>query len=160
MGSSVERFCLLLMGIALVIVAVRVFQEAKENSKQKAFVREIMLLVLSGSVTTFIVTDTGLRFLYRHFGLYGMRGVVCAVVIGLGVGAHYWKRMNQSSYGICEVIFGSLSGIFITFSLSLDTPLMSQWVGLGGSAYIIARGLNNVFEAKEKKNLSAIQDSL
>lgn len=84
------------------------------------------------------------------FGLSGMRLVICILVVGLGFFAYRWKQSNQRTYGMGEAIFGIWAGIFITFTLAPDQSFLSQWVGLGGAAYIIARGLNNIAEAKTK----------
>lgn len=96
-------------------------------------------------------SDAILKALSRWFGLYGMRSLVSLFVIGFGFGAHLWKQKNQRSYGLSEVLFGIVAGTFIMFTLTPDKSFLSQWVGLGGAAYIIARGMNNVAEAKKKK---------
>jgi hypothetical protein len=79
-----------------------------------------------------------------------MRCVAFLCVVGFGVIAHIWKQQNQRTYGMSEVLFGIAAASFITFTLAPDKSFLSQWIGLGGAAYIVARGLNNVAEAKAK----------
>ena len=79
---------------------------------------------------------------------------ICMFVIGVGFGAHRWKRKSKFTYGVGEAIFGSLAAIFIVFRTGTTLSLLSQWIGLGGAAYIIARGLNNAVEAKEESTES------
>ena len=94
--------------------------------------------------------DRVLPFLARVLGLYGMRCVVLGAVIGFGFCAHFWKRKHQYTYGVGELIFACMATAFIAFRIIPGQSVLSQWVALGGAAYVIARGLNNVSEAKEK----------
>jgi hypothetical protein len=86
----------------------------------------------------------------KVLGLYGTRLFICAVVLGLGVVVHWWKRKDQYTYGVGEFVFGVAVTVFITFSITPGQSVLSQWVGLGGAAYVIARGLSNRAEAREK----------
>lgn len=93
--------------------------------------------------------DEVLPFLARVLGLYGMRGVIFGVVVGFGFCAHLWKRKNQYTYGMGEVIFACMATAFIAFRIIPGQSVLSQWVALGGAAYVVARGMNNIVEAKK-----------
>jgi hypothetical protein len=64
-------------------------------------------------------------------------------------GCWIW-RGNWCGYGTVEIIFWIVSGFSIAFSLQPDKPWMPQGATLVGCAYVIARGMNNVHEAKPK----------
>jgi predicted membrane channel-forming protein YqfA (hemolysin III family) len=89
-------------------------------------------------------------FLTDTLGLKVAQIIVAIVVIGLGVAAHKFKRRNQRLYGVCEIIFGSTSAIGIASGLSSTGVLFSRWAALAGCVYVVARGLNNCTEAREK----------
>lgn len=74
------------------------------------------------------------------------------IVVGFGIGAHWFRRLNQRWYGMVEVVFGAVSGFTIAFSMIPSRPAPSQWASLVGCAYVVARGLNNMSDAKAKLN--------
>lgn len=130
------------------------YREAKKR-KEKWDKSELPIGVagILAAVSFFVAVvyrDVILSGLSRAVGVYGMRSVVSLCVICFGFVAHCWKQQNQRTYGMSEVVFGVMAGVFITFTLSPDKSFLSQWVGLGGAAYVIARGLNNVVEAGKK----------
>lgn len=90
-------------------------------------------------------------------GLYGTRFLIFCTVIAFGIGAHSWKQRDQKTYGLGEMIFAITATGFIAFRIVPGQSLLSQWVALGGSAYVVARGMNNFTEAKEKKKKSALR---
>jgi len=103
----------------------------------------------------FILLRTGIRYAPEGFalasrvlGLYGAQAGVGVAVIACGVGAHRFKQKKQHWYGMVEVAFGALGGLSICFTLLPGQTLFSQWVALMGCVYVIARGLNNIAEAK------------
>jgi hypothetical protein len=128
------------------------YRQTKQFLKLRDMVIGVLGAIVGSVIAEVVVTHSAeiLRTLTRLLGLYGMRAFIAILVIGFGVAAYWWKRKSQRSYGIGEVIFGSIAAVFITFGISPERSLFSQWVGLGGAAYIIARGLNNVSEATEK----------
>jgi hypothetical protein len=148
-------------GATMAILAIEVFRKSRESGKRvpvKDFgfkaLNALAAFMLVGAIT-FLQGDPVLRFLVRVLGIYGMRLLIAAMVVALGVFAHRWKRRNQRSYGFGEVIFGTVAGIFITFTLSPDHSILSQWIGLGGASYVIARGLNNMADGGQKALRSA-----
>jgi hypothetical protein len=88
--------------------------------------------------------------LERGIGSYASRILVSVVVILLGVGAYYFKRYSQLWYGSVEVIVGAASGISIAIGLRPNESMFSRWAALAGCVYVIARGLNNISDARIK----------
>lgn len=86
--------------------------------------------------------------LERVIGVYASRIVVSIAVIALGIGAHYFKRYSQLWYGAVEVIIGAASGISIAVGLRPNESMFSRWAALAGCVYVIARGLNNISDAR------------
>jgi hypothetical protein len=82
--------------------------------------------------------------------------------VGIGFGAHYFKKKHQALYGCVEILFSVAYALNSMISAHLDTNLGTialawtdqrlYWIGVFGSVYIFARGLNNLAEAKTKKN--------
>jgi hypothetical protein len=78
------------------------------------------------------------------------RALIGVFVILFGCSAHLFKMKNKLRYGQCEMLFGAVSAASIAGGLTTQDTL-SQWVGLAGSAYVVARGLNNWSEALNEK---------
>ena len=138
------------------------------KKKKRAWSKEDTKFVWILPTMTFIVSmlysipahlgdrrDPILPFLEKMLGLAGTRMVVSAFVIGCGVVAYWWKRFNQYSYGLGELLFGVAAVSYITFTITPGKSVLSQWVGLGGAAYVIARGVSNVTEGRAKAVLDA-----
>jgi uncharacterized membrane protein (GlpM family) len=87
-------------------------------------------------------------FLYVVLTLDGAQAIVATVVFGMGVVAHWFKRMNQRWYGMVEVMLGAAAAVNISVRLMPGQTLLSQWEGLIGCAYVVARGLSNCSDAK------------
>lgn len=85
------------------------------------------------------------------------RPVVVAIVVLVGRLASIWKRYNQQTYGVGEVIFATF-GCFNVLYLArqLDLALL---LGVGGFMYVVSRGFNNVSEAWEKERPRAEGES-
>ena len=90
------------------------------------------------------------QFLVRVLGLYETQLLIAAGVTLCGVGAYAFKRYSQYWYGFFEVIFAGASVLNIASGLSPDAAFFSRWVALFGAAYIVARGLGNMTEAKQR----------
>jgi len=86
-------------------------------------------------------------------GLHLTQFLAAAIVIGLGWVAYLFKRSNKLWYGMVEMFFGASSAIAIVTSVNFTAVEFSklslaQFAALAGSAYIVARGLNNYHDAK------------
>jgi hypothetical protein len=116
---------------------------------------ELALLVLFA--VGLIASGRGLLFkgppLYswaaRTIGTYLTHLIIGAVVVFLGIAAHWFKGKNQRWYGMVEVLFGSISGFGIALNISPRNSWLTQGAALVGCAYVIARGLNNIADAKK-----------
>jgi hypothetical protein len=64
------------------------------------------------------------------------------------------KEKNLWRYGMVEIAFGVAASISITFRMNLNQSVLAQWVALVGCAYVVARGLNNLGEARRKDEVS------
>jgi hypothetical protein len=108
-----------------------------------------------GGVATNVLFSFGPR-LYklstRLIGPHLTQVLIAIAVICMGVIAHWFKRLNQRSYGIVEVVFGCVSGLCIALSMTPATAALTQWASLVGCSYVVARGLNNMYDAKSKLN--------
>jgi hypothetical protein len=86
-------------------------------------------------------------------GLHATQALAAVIVIFLGWGAHEFKRRSKLYYGYLEVCFGALSAIAIVTTVNFvavqfSNLRLTQILGLVGSAYVVARGLNNCYEAR------------
>jgi len=81
-------------------------------------------------------------------GLYGARLSVIGGIITVGVIAYFIKQYNQRLYGVVEALFGASAVAAVALGISPLSPTPAQWATLVGSGYVIARGLNNVADAR------------
>ena len=72
-------------------------------------------------------------------------------VVAVGYVAHRFKRISQRWYGVVEVAFGVASGFAVAFSIYTPSPSVTQWATLIGCAYVLTRGLNNVYDASQSE---------
>jgi len=96
------------------------------------------------------LASVGFSGLWRLIGLYPARATVAVIAIFLGVVAHKFKQSNQFWYGMVEWLFGAAGAINLVVRLGKEQTIISQWASLGACAYVMARGLNNISEAKAK----------
>lgn len=75
------------------------------------------------------------------------RFAIAVAVLAFGMFAHWFKSKDKLRYGQVEVVFGALSVISVANGISPKDVLFSKWVALAGSAYVVARGLNNWSDA-------------
>jgi hypothetical protein len=73
------------------------------------------------------------------------------MVVAVGYVAHRFKRISQRWYGVVEVAFGVASGFAVAFSIDTPSPSVTQWATLIGCAYVLTRGLNNVYDASQSE---------
>ncbi len=161
MGIFILQFVIpILFAAAVSLWDEEVIADIKKTKNKKAALRELMTWYVAhilglGIVAVSLVLILGgealiLPKLIPLFGLYGLRLLICVVVVIFGFAAHFWKRANQYTYGIGEIFFGILGAAYVTFTIQSEKLLLSQWAALIGTAYVIARGLNNRSEARAK----------
>jgi hypothetical protein len=88
------------------------------------------------------------KFLSDVIGLHGAQGVAAVTVIALGSLASYFKKKELLWYGTVEVFFGVVTAVKVASGLTPGEILLSQWTALVAAAYIVARGLNNISDAR------------
>lgn len=85
----------------------------------------------------------------RQLGERSVQILILGSVVAAGFFAHEFKKRDRYLYGGIEVCFGIGTAIVLVFSSSPLELHLSQWSSLVGAAYVIARGRNNVQDAKE-----------
>jgi hypothetical protein len=119
------------------------------------FPNAVVAILGTSFFVTLMVLSTGylgrlFTGLVHRLGLQLAQIVVCIGIVGIGVGAHFFKKKYQFWYGVVEVCFAVATAINIAGRLSPGQQLLSQWTALAGCAYVVARGLNNIAESKAK----------
>jgi hypothetical protein len=72
--------------------------------------------------------------------------IVTVIAFIAGIVITVWKKRQQFTYGITEVVFGLFSIAAITYFL-WDKPELSKFVGIGSALYVVSRGMGNVADA-------------
>ena len=133
------------------ILRLFVGDERRRRNSVKVFAKTLAAqLLLSLLIIVFIpeywrpVFD----YLIDRLGTHGTQVVIGTGICLMGFGAHAFKKHNQFLYGVVEVIFGGSSAFAVALGISSRSATPSQWATLVGCAYVIARGLNNVSDAK------------
>jgi hypothetical protein len=113
-----------------------------------------ILVVLLSAAMTFLSPFRSFAHFFIWFNRVAGERVLgfmlFAGVINMGVVAHQFKKQNQLWYGVVEVIFGAAYGFSTAFSIKPLDQGFGRWATLVGCTYIIARGLNNISEAKAR----------
>lgn len=129
----------------------RLLSKRLPKPKEKSRVASLL------ETTSAVVIGVSLGYLQLHalalfetssksFGVHNTQIYIGAFFIAIGVGASIYKLLNKVAYGVVEIIFGSVSAIAISFTISTDSTL-AQLASLVGSSYVIATGMENVFDA-------------
>jgi hypothetical protein len=89
--------------------------------------------------------DWGLQQL-QHPGFVAF--CIVPIVVTFGKLASLWKMHAQRSYGVSEVVFGTL----LCFNVVYVAPKLdlSRFVSLGGAIYVVSRGFNNIADSENK----------
>ena len=75
---------------------------------------------------------------------------VALSVLPAGYIIHRFKRFNQTYYGTVEVLFGIATGMGTTLGIKVFGA--AQGIAIMGAVYVVARGFNNIYEARKPKN--------
>ena len=86
-------------------------------------------------------------------GVHKTQALAFVIVCALGWCAHRFKRRSKYYYGLSEFSFGVASAIAAVSTVNFAAVEFSnvglpQVLALLGSTYIVARGLNNCYDAK------------
>jgi hypothetical protein len=77
--------------------------------------------------------------------------VIASGIAIIGYGAYRFKRADQYHYGIVEILVAICSAAFVADTLAPGKLELSKWATLAGSAYVVARGLENRSKGKEQR---------
>jgi hypothetical protein len=89
--------------------------------------------------------------LLKHSGTVAL--VLAMVALILGALASYWKQRGQRSYGMAEVAFGALLSYNAVLHLSPNFEF-SKLFAIGTAIYVIARGFNNLSDARKAPSMA------
>ncbi len=95
-------------------------------------------------------------WMVANLGLHRIQILAGVATIGLGVLTFFFKLRNKMYYGMCEVTFGFVAAWSVSRGLNIPNITLAQFVGLAGSAYIVARGLGNCSEARSSSRNSNV----
>lgn len=109
-----------------------------------------LLLCVMGliEVALFMIVNCGYEFLKHTVGVQGTQYVIAASVIGAGIAAYFFRKTSQYIYRLVEVLFAAIAAIRISLRLQPQQILFTEWVALVGCAYVVARGVSNMSEAR------------
>jgi len=122
------------------------------KGKTRNFVIQLakVVVLFSTAVATMSKTHQLIRPVVGFFnwvlttvGLRATQLLIAFIIVGIGVGAYNFKRKNQKWYGTLEVLVGFFSAVFVAGSMAPHTIDLAKWATLAGSAYVVARGLEN-----------------
>jgi hypothetical protein len=103
-------------------------------------------------LVAFLLTGHGEQIFHasiNEFGLHATQIFVSIAIVGIGVAAYFFKTWNQGLYGLVEMVFAAASAFGVARTLTPQKLLLSQWATLGGLAYVVSRGLGNVWEYRQ-----------
>ena len=99
----------------------------------------------SAAIAVGITARTINFFVYQLPGNY--MNWLAVGVLPLGYGAHYFRTRNFRFYGMSEILLGVSTAFGVTIRSQFQP---TQAVALIGATYVVARGFNNVAEARLK----------
>jgi len=127
--------------------------------RRKKYVRHIADLILkatAGGLVTLSIHKISPHMpaiyaaMARVLGAHLSQFIIGLFIATMGFVAHRFKQRNQRWYGMVEVMIGIVSGFSIAFGMVPSHVVLAQWASLIGCSYVIARGLNNVSDAKAR----------
>jgi hypothetical protein len=144
-----------------VLTNIRVSNDRDTNSR---FIERFVSVVTFFIVWTIVIIVRLVALMVpgslRRFGDHLVQLLIIGLVIGVGFFAHEFKKWDQYFYGLVEVCFGICSTIILVFSIAPAEMHLTQWASLIGTAYVIARGRNNIHDAALNPNASRFLSSL
>jgi hypothetical protein len=83
-----------------------------------------------------------------EIGVHAAQGLAAIGVVAVGSLAAYFKKKRLLWFGTVEVFFGAATAVKVASGLTPGQIILSQWTALLGAAYIVARGLDNISDAR------------
>jgi hypothetical protein len=130
------------------------------SGKDRAFIGRLVFVVMFFLAWSMIIM---FRLVYlmvpvvaRFLGDYGTKLLVTTCIVGLGLLAYEFKKRDQLFYGRVEICFGIASAITLAFSSKPNEMHLTQWASLVGAAFVIARGRNNISDARRNPGTATI----
>jgi hypothetical protein len=77
-------------------------------------------------------------------------GIITITAFLVGWVLTVWKKLQQFTYGIAEVVFGLFSIAAISYFL-WEKPELSKFIGMGSGLYVVSRGMGNFWDAAVTK---------
>jgi hypothetical protein len=121
--------------------------------KAQLFTQVLFIVVCLSAI---LISPTG-RFseaflwLNRVIGKQLTALAMTTAVFAFGILAFEFKRESQYWYGLVEILFGGAYVYNITVNIQPGEQMFAKWATICGCVYVIARGLNNMQDARGKK---------
>lgn len=142
--------------------------ETEAETKKRAFAQTV-----AESVALFLLSLSALPgggpvrqgltrvfdWLLSELGLQVTQLLIAGFVAIAGITAYWFKRKNQKWYGMVEIGVGVLSAVFVAGTLTPHKLDLARWSTLAGSAYVIARGLENRAKGMELLKLKVVLEN-
>ena len=98
--------------------------KGKEPNFHLDMLRKISAVAI-GSILAYLATHALALFekSSKLFGVHNTQIYIGIFFIAAGVGASIYKILNKTAYGMVEVIFGSVSAIAISLTISKDSTI-------------------------------------
>jgi hypothetical protein len=148
----------LLPPLLILLVVKRIMGKRREEQYQRFFVRMkfpwifTFLLGVIASENLVALTAAVLSSLPGKYLNW-----LALAVLPIGYGAHYFKKLNQLVYGTVEILVGAATALGSTARPEFHS---AQGLTIIGAIYIVARGFNNISEARSKQKTSADKTGL
>ena len=144
-----------------ILLSVFAYEVWRGNEEPIELLKWLVLFVVSLLILTFGTIlekrqKTIAQFLFEKIGIHLTQVLTAVIVVAVGFGAHRFKQVNKLWYGRNEVLFGVISAVFVVSridfgAVEFKSLSLAQFGTLVGCAYVVARGLNNVSEAKAER---------
>lgn len=138
--------------VFLLVYLQNILRVNKDGTREPKSRYRWLFAIVQLSAFVFLLNEARVTRLYgwlvANLGLHRTQFLAATVAVGLGVLAYLFKLSNKLYYGMCEITFGFVAAWSVSRGLDVSNMTLSQFVGLAGSAYIVARGLGNCREAR------------
>ena len=156
-GASPSWLVPLFVVSALVLLSVIGLQNYLARKPMREFWIFCVVFVIACTLLFVALNPNTLRYVAKKAGAHFTQMLVAGIVVGAGWGAARFKQQNQRWYGYVEVFFAIMSAIAIVSrtnfaAVEFAALSLAQYGALVGSAYVVARGLTNIQEAKNRRD--------